>query len=249
MIFSLFGQKKEKQTVFTNVPTLNVDLHSHLIPGIDDGSKSIEESLHLLRGMETLGYVKVITTPHIMFDAYKNTPNIIQNRLASLRETAKAEGIEIQIEAAAEYYLDEGFYDHLHSDDVLSINEKYLLFETSYVSKPLQLEEMIFEIGTAGYTPLMAHPERYRYIKDPLKEYRRLKELGVMFQVNLNSLGGHYGKDAKRKADFLSNEGMIDFLGSDVHHKKQVETLENVFQSEAYSRVFKNNTIRNNELA
>ena len=103
MIFSLFGQKKEKQTVFTNVPTLNVDLHSHLIPGIDDGSKSIEESLHLLRGMETLGYVKVITTPHIMFDAYKNTPNIIQNRLASLRETAKAEGIEIQIEAAAEY--------------------------------------------------------------------------------------------------------------------------------------------------
>ena len=126
---------------------------------------------------------------------------------------------------------------------------KYLLFETSYVSKPLQLEEMIFEIGAVGYTPIMAHPERYRYIKDPLKEYTRLKELGVLFQVNLNSLGGHYGKSAKHLADFLNKEGMIDFLGSDVHHLKQVKTLGHIFQSEDYSTVFENNTIRNHELA
>ena len=245
MIFSLFGKKKEKQ----KGPKLKIDLHSHLIHGIDDGSKSMEESLNLLKGMEALGYEKVITTPHIMFDAYKNTPKIIYEGLVSLREAAKSEGIKVEIEAAAEYYLDEGFYDHLHSDKVLSINGKYLLFETSYVSKPLQLEEMIFEIGAAGYTPLMAHPERYRYIKDLQKEYKRLKELGVMFQVNLNSIGGHYGKDAKRKADFLSSEGMIDFLGSDIHHKKQVETLKTVFRSEAYSELFKNNTIRNEVLA
>ena len=244
MIFSLFGKKKEKEKGLQ----LTLDLHSHLIPGIDDGSKSMEESLNLLRGMEALGYKKVITTPHIMFDAYKNTPHIIRDGLASLRQAAKSEGIEIEIEAAAEYYLDEGFYDHLHSNDVMSIKDKYLLFETSYVSKPLQLEEMIFEIGTAGYIPVIAHPERYRYVKDPKKEYTRLKDLGVMFQVNLNSLGGHYGKDAKRKVDFLSSEGMIDFLGSDIHHKKQVETLNSVFQSEAYSEVFKKNTIRNDEL-
>ncbi|MFC2057648.1 tyrosine-protein phosphatase [Campylobacterota bacterium] len=244
MIFSLFGKKKEKQ----KRPTLKIDLHSHLIPGIDDGSKSMEESLTLLRGMEALGYEKVITTPHIMFDTYKNTPKIIKEGLLSLREAAKFEGIVVEIEVAAEYYLDEGFYDHLHGDEVMNINGKYLLFETSYVSKPLQLEEMIFKIGTAGYTPLMAHPERYRYIKDPLKEYTRLKDLGVMFQVNLNSFGGHYGKSAQSLADFLSKEGMIDFLGSDVHHKKQVETLSGVFQSEAYSEVFKKNTIRNDEL-
>lgn len=244
MIFPLFGKKKEKQ----KGPALKIDLHSHLIPGIDDGSKSMEESLTLLRGMEALGYKKVITTPHIMFDAYKNTPKIIKEGLLSLRETAKSDGIEVEIEVAAEYYLDEGFYDHLHSDEVMSINGKYLLFETSYVSKPLQLEEMIFEIGTAGYTPLMAHPERYRYIKDPLKEYTRLKDLGVMFQVNLNSFGGHYGKSAQSLADFLSKEGMIDFLGSDVHHKKHIVTLTAIFQSEAYSEVFKKNMIRNDEL-
>jgi protein-tyrosine phosphatase len=244
MIFSLFGKKKEKQ----KVPKLTVDLHSHLIPSIDDGSKSMEESLTLLRGMEALGYEKVITTPHIMFDAYKNTPKMIKDGLTSLRQSAKFEGIEVEIEAAAEYYLDEGFYDHLHCDDVMSIKGKYILFETSYVSKPLQLEELIFQIGAAGYTPLMAHPERYRYVRNPLKEYGRLKELGVMFQVNLNSFGGHYGKDAKKKAGFLSSEGMIDFLGWEVHQKKKVETLHDVFQSEAYNEVFKNNTIRNEEL-
>ncbi|MCO4846087.1 MAG: capsular biosynthesis protein [Sulfurovum sp.] len=245
MIFPLFGKKKEKQ----KGPALKVDLHSHFIPGIDDGSVSMEESLILLKGMEALGYEKVITTPHIMFDAYKNTPQIINDGLVSLREASKSAGIEIEIEAAAEYYLDEGFYDHLHSGEVMSIKGKYLLFETSYVSKPLQLEEMIFEIGAAGYTPLMAHPERYRYIKDPLKEYTRLKDLGVMFQVNLNSFGGHYGKSAKSLADFLSKEGMIDFLGSDVHHKKHVETLTDIFQSDAYSTLFSNNTIRNDDLA
>ena len=245
MIFSLF--KKRKENIRGTV--LKVDLHSHLIPGIDDGSKSMEDSLVLLKGMEALGYEKVITTPHIMLDTYKNTPKIINEGLASLREAAKSARIEIEIEAGAEYYLDEGFYDHLHGGEVMSIKGKYLLFETSYVSKPLQLEEMIFEIGTAGYTPLMAHPERYRYIKDPLQEYRRLKDLGVLFQVNLNSFGGHYGKDAKQKADFLSKEGMIDFLGSDVHHKKQVETLNSIFQSEDYSRLYQNNTIRNDELA
>ena len=244
MIFSFFKKRKEKKIG----PVLKVDPHSHFIPGIDDGSQSMEESLSLLRGMEALGYEKVITTPHIMVDVYRNTPKIIKEGLASLREAAKAEGIHIEIEAAAEYYLDEGFYDHLHSGEVMSINNKYLLFETSYVSKPLQLEEMIFEILAAGYIPLMAHPERYRYVEDPLKEYSRFKELGALLQLDLNSLGGHYGKDAKKKAEILSENGMIDFLGSDVHHLKQTRFLDDVFKSENYARVWENNTILNDTL-
>ena len=244
MIFSFFKKRKEKK----RGPVLKVDPHSHFIPGIDDGSQSMEESLSLLRGMEALGYEKVITTPHIMVDVYRNTPKIIKEGLLSLREAAKAEGIQVEIEAAAEYYLDEGFYDHLHSGEVMSINNKYLLFETSYVSKPLQLEEMIFEILAAGYIPLMAHPERYRYVEDPLKEYSRFKELGALLQLDLNSLGGHYGKDAKKKAEILSENGMIDFLGSDVHHLKQTRFLDDVFKSENYARVWENNTILNDTL-
>ena len=244
MIFPFFKKTQEKK----RGPVLKVDLHSHFIPGIDDGSQSMEESLSLLKGMESLGYEKVITTPHIMIDVYRNTPQIIKEGLVSLRKAAKAEGIKLQIEAAAEYYLDEGFYDHLHSDEVMSINGKYLLFETSYATKPLQVEDMIFEISAAGYTPLMAHPERYRYVSDPLKEYGRWKELGVLFQLDLNSLGGYYGRDAKKKAEILSNNGMIDFLGSDVHHLKQTRFLDDVFNSENYSKVWDNNTILNHTL-
>ncbi len=223
-------------------------MHSHFIPGIDDGAQSMEESLALLHGMEALGYEKVITTPHIMVDAYQNTPKIIKEGLTSLKDAAKTQGIGLEIEAGAEYYMDEGFYAHLHSGEVMAVGNKYVLFETSYISKPLQIEEMIFEIGAAGYIPLMAHPERYRYISDPKKEYSRFKELGVLFQVDLNSFGGHYGESAKQNADFLSKHGMIDFLGSDVHHKKHLGTLEGVFMSEAYADIFTNNTIRNDEL-
>ncbi len=245
MIFSFFKKRKEKDTP----PGLKVDLHSHLIPGIDDGSQSMEESLSLLKGMEALGYEKVITTPHIMSDAYRNTPEIITNGLRLLREAVKEEGIKLEIEAAAEYYLDDGFEVLIQKGDMLTIKGKYLLFETSYFAKPMQLEEMIFSISSSGYIPLMAHPERYRYIKDPLEEYSRFKELGVMFQINLNSFSGHYGKTAKRLAEFLSKEGMIDFLGSDVHHQKQVDRLSDVFQSEAYKDIFTSNTILNDTLA
>ena len=244
MIFPFFNKNEVKESI----PVLKVDLHSHLIPGIDDGSKSMEESLSLLKGMEALGYEKVITTPHIMLDAYKNTPKIIGDGLKSLREAALKEGIALEIEAAAEYYLDDGFEKLLQKGDILTIKGQYLLFETSYFAKPMQLEEMIFAITSSGYIPLMAHPERYRYVKDPLKEYKRFKELGVLFQVNLNSFSGHYGKDAKQKVNFLRMKGMIDFLGSDVHHSKQVDTLSEVFLSEAYRDIFRHNTILNDTL-
>ena len=244
MIFSFFGKKEEKKPA----PQLKVDVHSHLIPGIDDGSESMEESLSLLRGMEALGYQKMFLTPHVMADAYRNTPKIIRDGLAELRKAVQKEGIQIEIDAAAEYYLDDGFIDLLQQGDMMTINGKYLLFETSYVSKPLRTEEMIFEITSAGYTPIMAHPERYRYIKEPLKEYGRFKELGVLLQVNLNSFGGYYGKSAEVLADFLSKNGMIDFLGSDVHHQQQVKSLENVFLSDAYREIYEHNEILNHKL-
>ena len=148
MLFSFFRKKKDKRG-----PLLEVDLHSHLIPGIDDGSQSMEESLSLLKGLEALGYKKVITTPHIMLDAYKNTPEIIHKGLDDLRKAAREEGIDLEIDAAAEYYLDDGFEALLKEGDLLTINGKYLLFETSYFAKPMQLEEMLFSIAVSGYTP------------------------------------------------------------------------------------------------
>ncbi|MEA1954195.1 MAG: CpsB/CapC family capsule biosynthesis tyrosine phosphatase [Campylobacterota bacterium] len=240
MIFSFFKGKEKRVS-----SELKVDVHSHLIPGIDDGSQSMEESLALLKGMEVLGYKKIITTPHIMSDAYPNTPENINIGLKKLRYAAFNEGIKLQIEAAAEYYLDDSFYELLKKEDLLTLKDNYVLFETSYFSKPLQLEEMIFSMTSSGYIPVMAHPERYRYIKDPLAEYSRFQELGVVFQVNLNSFAGHYGRKARELAFFLSENGMISFLGSDIHHKKQVETLSNVFMLKEYKNILKNNKILN----
>jgi len=228
------------------ISQLKVDIHSHLIPAIDDGSQSMEESLMLLKGMEALGYQKIITTPHIMSDAYQNTPKNIIKGLKTLRYAAFNDGINLRIEAAAEYYLDDHFYQLIKKGELLTLKDNYLLFETSYFSKPLQLEEMIFSITSSGYIPVMAHPERYRYIKDPLLEYKRFLELGVVFQVNLNSFAGHYGRKAKELAFFLSENSMISFLGSDIHHKKQVDTLKDIFISKEYKNILKNNTILNN---
>ncbi len=240
MIFPFFKNKHKQIS-----SQLKVDIHSHLIPAIDDGSQCMEESLTLLRGMEALGYEKIITTPHIMSDAYQNTPENINSGLKLLRNAAVNDGITMEIEAAAEYYLDDHFYELIKKGELLTLKDNYILFETSYFSKPLQLEEIIFSITSSGYIPVMAHPERYRYIKNPLVEYERFLELGVIFQVNLNSFAGHYGRKARELAFFLSKNRMISFLGSDIHHKKQIDTLRDVFNSKEFKDILKNNTILN----
>jgi len=245
-MFSFF---KTKKVDYQNKPSpLLVDLHSHLIPTIDDGAQSMQESLSLLQALQSQGYIKVITTPHIMYDSYKNTKASILQGLYQLQKEADAQGIIMTIEVAAEYYLDEGLLPLIQSKEVLLIADKYLLFETSYTHRPEQLEEIIFEISTAGYTPLLAHPERYRYIKNQKEEYQVLRELGVEFQVNLNSFNGYYGSQAKKNALFLSEQGWIDFLGSDTHNIKQVENLSIVLESKEYKDIYKNNTIKNRAL-
>jgi len=243
MLTSFFNKKDP-----IPLPKLLVDIHSHLIPGIDDGAKNMGESLAFLRVLESLGYKKLITTPHIMVDAYDNSTQSIQNGLRVLSNKAKEAGIKLEIEAAAEYYLDEGFLEHLHSGNILTISGEYILFETSYIAKPLQFDAIVSEIFSAGYKPLLAHPERYRYINHLETEYRALKDKGIFFQVNINSFGGHYGKEAKIKADFLNKNGMIDFLGSDTHHMKQLDTLAVIQKKRVYKSIFKNNIILNNVL-
>lgn len=247
MIFSFF--KKRDQPAVSGEPFhLTTDLHSHFIPAIDDGSKSMQDSVQMLSEMAKMGYKKIITTPHIMADGYRNTPEIITEGLEQLKVAVTEANIPIELVAAAEYYLDDGFYSHLKSGNLLTIADEYLLVETSYISKPMQFEEMIFEISVAGYKPMLAHPERYRYIKEFEKEYGEMKEKGIYFQVNINSFSGHYGRDAKKKAEFLREAGMIDFLGSDIHRQRQVDALKDTVSTSEYQKIFLNNTILNQTL-
>jgi len=244
-MFSFFKKKTFSASSSWDIKPLTVDIHSHLIPSIDDGSQSMEESILLIKALIKQGYSKIITTPHIMFDSYGNTKNSILQGVNDLRREISTQELDIVIEAGAEYYLDEGFLPLIKRNELLLISNKYLLFETSYTHKPLQLEDIIFEILAAGYIPLLAHPERYRYIKNPKEEYTTLKKLGVEFQVNLNSFNGYYGSQAKKNALFLSKHGMIDFLGSDVHNIKQVENLSYIFNSYEYKEIFRDNSIKN----
>lgn len=227
---SLFGGKQKSTGKTSGFSDLVVDLHSHLIPGIDDGSPDMETSLSMVRGLHELGYRKMITTPHIMADGFPNTPEIILGGLDKLREAVAAAGIEVELEAAAEYYLDEIFAEQLENEPLLTFGgeEKYLLFETSYISRPLSLNDTVFRLLTMGYKPVMAHPERYQYhwSEDGLEEIRILRNRGIMMQVNFGSFAGRQGKKAASLARDMAKEGLIDFVGSDLHRPRQVETVK-----------------------
>jgi len=244
----MFSFLKKKKIVPQNIEYLKTDIHSHLVPGIDDGSKSMEESLELLKGFEQLGYTKIITTPHIMNKAYNNTKNSILENFSKLKKATQEAHLNIDIQVAAEYYVDEGFFTLLEKGELLAIDDEYILFETSYVNRPVDLESVIYNIIAAGYKPLLAHPERYQYIKNIEEEFNALKNQGAFFQANLNSFVGFYGKQAQKNVEYLNDNGMIDFLGSDVHHEKHMTSLSSVARSDIYEDIISKNIILNNTI-
>lgn len=227
---------------------LDVDIHSHLIPGIDDGSKSMEDSITMITRLKDLGYKKLITTPHTMRHRYPNSANTILDGLFAVREELAKRKIDILIEVASEYYLDEHFMTLLNDRDILTFNGNGLLFEMSYVMAPTDLRGMVLKMYESGYQPVLAHPERYIFMHKDFSKYEALKEMGVLFQLNINSLAGYYSKEVKKVAEELSNRGMVDFVGSDTHKMGQLERLENMLTSPLLHDVYKNNTILNHTL-
>ena len=230
LLGSIFSKKSQEPNypVVSDFSSVITDIHSHLIPGIDDGVKSMEESIDMIRAFSMLGFKKLVTTPHIMSDYFKNTPEIILEGLEKVKAEVIKEGINITIEAAAEYYLDEFFLQKVKNEKMLTINNKYLLFEISYINPPDNLLGVIFEINVHNYTPLLAHPERYNYWCNKFDEYKKIKEAGVLFQININSLTGYYGKESKKTAERLIDENMVDFIGSDLHGHRHMDSLSRV---------------------
>ncbi|NJL11983.1 MAG: capsular biosynthesis protein [Microscillaceae bacterium] len=206
-----------------------VDVHSHLLPGIDDGARTLEESLGLLKGFWQMGYQKVITTPHIMGDFYRNTPAIIRQKEEEVRKALLEAGIPIALEAAAEYYLDEWFIHLLEQrKEILTFGNKYLLFETGFANMPHQLFEVIFEMQTQGYQPILAHPERYVYLQENPNKLDKIVERGVGLQINLNSLNGFYGPTVKELAEKILASYPVKLLGSDCHKQAHLENLRKI---------------------
>lgn len=210
-------------------------MHSHLIPGIDDGVKSNEHALITIRKLMELGYEKFVTTPHIMSDTYPNTAEIIRAKLASLQEYLKSTGTNVEVMAAAEYYLDEYTMKAVNGpDDLLTFGNKYLLFETNYLSEPYILKEFIFNATSKGYRPVLAHPERYQYMT--LDKAQDLIDRGVLLQVNLLSLSGFYMRPVQKLAEKLIENKMISFLGSDCHNEMQAAALEKALRTAGFKK-------------
>lgn len=227
-MFGLFSKSKSK-TSGLDFSAVKVDIHSHLLPGIDDGARDIETSLELIRGMKELGYTKLVTTPHIMWDMYRNTPTIIQEKLALVRNAVKDEGIEIEIHAAAEYFLDEHVEELLdRKEPLLTISDNKVLTEFSMAFASLNIKDLLFKMQMQGYQPVIAHPERYIYLQRNKEFYTELKDIGCLFQLNLLSLNGHYGKSVMELANYLLKNGFYDMVGTDLHHAGHLEGLQSL---------------------
>ena len=225
-MFSFFKKKDTKAAIALKLP-FTTDIHSHILPGIDDGSPNIETSITLIKGIVDLGITKTIATPHIISDMYRNTPDTINSALAKLKPALKKANIQIEISAAAEYMLDDFFVKLLRSGTpLLCLKNKLVLTEQSYATPTTNLNEISFELLTAGYSPIMAHPERYIYYHNDFSQYSRLKDMGFLLQVNVLSLTGYYGKQVAKAAKYILDNNMADFVGTDMHHERHLSILQ-----------------------
>jgi tyrosine-protein phosphatase YwqE len=241
MLWSFFSSK-EKQSL------VSVDIHSHLIPSIDDGAKDIERSIELILSLKEMGYKKLITTPHVS-DMFLNSSEDILKGYDQLKSELSKKSIDIEIEVAAEYYADENFEKLLNKKDILTFGEeKYLLFELSYFTEPQDLESLVYDIKLAGYTPVLAHPERYVYLHGNIGKYQDIKDMGGLFQINLVSIENYYSEEVMKTVKALIVNGMVDFIGSDTHHRRHLKFLKKSFSSALYKKIFKHNKILNNTL-
>ena len=242
----LFSAKKLSQPI--NMGVIGTDMHSHLIPGIDDGVDSVNQSLALIREMYEMGYRKLITTPHIQGEVYKNTPEIILSGLDEMKQAVKRENINIQLEAAAEYLLDDMFNEKLLSKNLLTFGDKFILVELSYFSPHPNLLNFIFDLQIEGYKVILAHPERYSYWFNNFKKYEELKDRGVFFQLNIISLGGYYDVFPQKTAEKLIDAEMIDFLGTDMHNSNYMNGLQIARIEKYLDKVLSTGKILNNKL-
>jgi len=229
-----WARKKEQSK---NVNHLQVDIHSHLLPGLDDGVQSYEESEDIILHFQKLGYRKLITSPHVMSDTYKNTAEKITARLGKLKTYLKSQEIDVEIEAAAEYYLDEHVFKMIENDQqMLTFGKKLLLFETNFLNEPFNMKEFIFLATTKGYKPVLAHPERYLYLQNNLDKAKDLLDRGVLFQVNISSITGFYSKIVQTTANKLIDRGWIHLLGSDCHHLQHARLVEEAQQLKYFQK-------------
>ncbi len=244
MLFS-FLQKK----ITPDLSFLGVDMHSHLLPGIDDGLQTPEQTVEFIKALQALGYTKFICTPHILPGVHNNSPETILPALEKARKALADNGVNIAIEAAAEYMIDDELEQYLKTDKpLLTFGENYMLIEMSYVAPSPNMYQVIFDLRMKNIKPIFAHPERYSYYHHNFQQYIDIRERDVLFQVNLLSLAGYYGKSTKRIAEKLIKEGMVEFIGTDMHHPGHLKATQDYVSSSEFYKLTKDVQWLNNTL-
>ncbi|TDD75950.1 tyrosine-protein phosphatase [Flavobacterium caseinilyticum] len=222
-MFSLF---KSKPILKDLIPDHHIDMHSHLLPGIDDGAKTFEDTLRLTRKLMDFGVASFITTPHIIQHVWDNTHEQINANKEITVAALEKQGIAVPFRAAAEYLMDDQFVRLFESGELLTLKDNYVLVEMSYINAPIQLYSILFDLQVAGYIPVLAHPERYLFYHNNFSEFLKLKRAGCVFQLNLLSVVGYYGPGIAKIAEQLLQKGMYTYVGSDVHHDKHIAAFE-----------------------
>jgi tyrosine-protein phosphatase YwqE len=245
-VFSFLKVFKNSSLDFS---VLQTDMHSHLIPGIDDGAKTLEKSLLYIKALQDLGFQKIITTPHIMGDHYPNTAEVILSGLKDIQNALEKENNSIEIHAAAEYYVDEYFVELLDNHiPLLTVSDNKVLIEFSTFAPPSNAFDIIFRLQAMGYQPILAHPERYVYYEKRPDIFQEFKEKGCLLQLNLLSLIGHYGDLQKKMAFQLLSNKLIDYLATDLHNSGHIKQLSNCLKDNKLQRILRDYEFQNSLL-
>lgn len=241
-MFGLFKSSK----VHPDLSFLGVDMHSHLLPALDDGLQTMEETIQFIEELNKMGYEKLICTPHILSSVHPNTPETILPRLAEVRQALQEKNCKVKIEAAAEYMIDYEFEQTIkRGDQLLTFGKNFILVEMSYLAPSPNLDQVIFDLRLAGLQPIIAHPERYNYYHHNFDAYKKMKDSGCWFQVNLLSLAGYYGKHIKKVGEKLIAAGMIDLVGTDMHHTNHLNATKMFASHKDLYKILKDVPLKN----
>lgn len=227
-MFSFFRRSKKTEPVFDFI---GADMHNHLLPGIDDGSPNAEESLLLLKGMMELGYERFYCTPHVITGVHPNTPETIGEAHNVFVNALKQEGIPVQVGFSAEYMINYDFDDIIREGKLIPLPGNHVLVEMSYAVESPNLREVIFELQTKGFRPILAHPERYNFLHNRFDRYEEILYSGADFQLNILSLSGYYGKPVQKIAEKLLAADFISWVGTDLHHQRHLQGLKDLAQN------------------
>ncbi|MFC5409538.1 tyrosine-protein phosphatase [Larkinella bovis] len=253
MAFGFLTRSYTKNAKADPVSDLRVDVHAQLLPGSQDGTDSVEHSISLLRELAALGFQKVIATLHIMDGFYQNTTDTIFAAASRLKYELQKTKINIEVEVAAEYFVDINLLRILYSNAELltfghTTTERYLLFDTSLVKRPFELDKVISAIQQRNLVPVLSHPEQYIYLQKNPEAVRELHYQGVKFQLNLLSLSGQPSREARHLAEWMIDQRLVSFIGTDTYHETQLPAIKQTRKLPYYQKAIDNGLLNNSLL-